>query len=112
MADASEKEFLGSKRSKIWTYLVLALLLVTAVIIANFAISNPAIAKHGIKSIAGLPSYAFPFVMLLLGAVLFGIGLKVESDWPEGIGAGLIGGFEMAKLATMTPITSSKASTR
>ncbi len=91
MADASEKEFLGSKRSKIWTYLVLALALVVGVIIANFAISNPDTAKHGIKSIAGLPSWAFPFVLLLIGAALFAIGLKVESDWPEGIGAGLIG---------------------
>ena len=93
MADGGgEKEFLGGKRSKLWTYLILGFVMLVLVLIANFALSNPEIAKNGVKSFLGLPSWAFPTIGLLAGAVIFWGGLKVETDWPEALGAALVAG--------------------
>ena len=87
---------MGGRRAKVWTYLILAAVLAVGAIVFNFVISNPEMAKSGVKSIAGLPSWAFAAIALALGVVIFWGGLKVETDWPEAFGALLIAGSVMA----------------
>ncbi|CAN5922827.1 hypothetical protein BH11MYX3_BH11MYX3_30370 [soil metagenome] len=87
-----EREFMGKGRSKVWTYLILMVLLVGIVIVVNLVWKNPAAAQDGFKSFAGLPAWALATVAFLVGAVVFWLGLKVETDWPEAIGAFLIAG--------------------
>jgi hypothetical protein len=62
------------------------------VILANFAWTNPEMARSGVSSLAGLPVWAFPILAALLGLIIFWLGLKIESDWPEALGAMLIAG--------------------
>lgn len=88
----AEREFLGSSRGKVWTYLILFGVLVVGVLVANFVFSNPELARHGVDSLLGLPSWAFPLIGASIGAVVFWLGLKVETDWPEALGATLIAG--------------------
>lgn len=85
-----EKEFLGGKKSKMQTYLIFGVLLVLAVVIGNLAFNNPDAAKNGVSTFLGLPGWAFPVIMLVIGAVVFWLGTKLETDWPEAIGALLI----------------------
>ncbi len=85
-----EKEFLGGKKSKMQTYLILGVLLVIAVIVGNLAFNNPDAAKNGVSKFLGLPGWAFPVIMVLIGALVFWLGTKLETDWPEAIGALLI----------------------
>ncbi len=92
MAQQPETEFMGGRKAKIWTYLILGLVLVTGILIFNFALSNPDLAKSGVKSIAGLPGWAFSLVAFILGVLVFWMGLKLETDWPEALGALLIAG--------------------
>ena len=87
-----ENEYLGGKKSKVWTYIIVLVVLVIGVIGANFAWSNPALAREGLDKVAGLPVWAFPLLVALLGLILFWLGLKIESDWPEALGAMLIAG--------------------
>lgn len=87
-----EREFMGGKRSKIWTYLILFGVLIVGVVIANFALSNPELAKNGVDQFLGLPGFAFPIIIGIVGAIVFWLGLKVETDWPEALGALLIAG--------------------
>lgn len=86
----AEREYMGGKRSKMWTYLILLVVLVLGVIVANFAFSNPEIAKNGVDKFLGLPSFAFPIIMAVIGIGIYWLGLKVETDWPEALGALLI----------------------
>jgi hypothetical protein len=85
-----EKEFLGGKKSKMQTYLILGVLLVVAVVVGNLAFNNPDAAKNGVSKFLGLPGWAFPLIMLFVGAFVFWLGMKLETDWPEAIGALLI----------------------
>jgi hypothetical protein len=87
-----ETEYLGSKKSKVWTYIILLVVLIAGVLIANFAWSNPEMARTGISSLLGLPAWVFPILTALLGIIIFWLGLKIESDWPEALGALLIAG--------------------
>jgi len=87
-----EREFMGGKRSKIWTYLILFGVLIVGVLIANFALSNPELARNGVDKFLGLPGWAFPIIIGFVGAVVYWLGLKVETDWPEALGAFLIAG--------------------
>lgn len=87
-----EKEYLGKKRAKIWTYVFLGVLLIVAIVVANFALTNPETAREGAKSFLGLPRWAFPAIVAAVGAFLYWIGLKVETDRPEAIGAMMIAG--------------------
>lgn len=87
-----EREFLGSTRSKVWTYLILFGVLVVGVLVANFVFSNPELAKNGVDKFLGLPGWAFPAITTTVGAVVFWLGLKVETDWPEALGATMIAG--------------------
>lgn len=85
-----EREFMGRGRSKVWTYLIMMVVLVVIAVLVNVVWNNPTRASEGIKSFLGLPSWALATVMFLIGAVLFWLGLKMETDWPEAIGAFLI----------------------
>lgn len=88
----AEREYMGGKRSKMWTYLILLGVLVIGVIVANFAFSNPEIAKNGVDKFLGLPGFAFPLIVGVVGIGVYWLGLKVETDWPEALGALLIAG--------------------
>lgn len=85
-----EREFLGKGRSKIWTYLILMIVLVAIVVVVNLVWKSPDAARDGVKSFLGLPSWSLATITFLAGAIIFWIGLKMETDWPEAIGAFLI----------------------
>lgn len=85
-----ERSFMGSSKSKMWTYLILMVLLIAIVVIINVVWKNPTRAVDGVKSFFGLPGWALATVTFLLGAIVFWFGLKVETDWPEALGAFLI----------------------
>jgi hypothetical protein len=87
-----EREFMGKGRSKIWTYLILMILLVGIVVVINLTWNNPEGMSSGVKSFLGLPSWALATVTFAIGAIIFWLGLKMETDWPEAIGAFLISG--------------------
>jgi len=87
-----EKQFMGKGRSKIWTYLILMVLLVVVVIVVNLAWKDPTLMQEGFKSFFGLPSWALALVTFTVGAIVFWLGLKMETDWPEAVGAFLIAG--------------------
>jgi hypothetical protein len=90
---------MGGTKSKMWTYLILMAVLIAIVIVINVVWKNPAAAKNGVHTFVGMPSWALATVAFLVGAVVFWVGLKIETDWPEAIGAFLIAGsvaaFEM-----------------
>ena len=90
MADPQEREFMGGGKSKMWTYLILMFVLVGIILVVNLVWKNPEGAREGVKHFLGLPSWALATVVFLLGAIIFWIGLKIETDWPEAIGAFLI----------------------
>ncbi len=90
MADEPERQFMGGQKSRMWTYLILMAVLIGIVIIVNLVWKNPAMAQDGFKTFLGLPSWALATVTFIVGAVVFWIGLKIETDWPEAIGAFLI----------------------
>lgn len=83
----AEKAFLGKHRDKVWTYLILMGVLVGLVILVNVVWKNPESAREGVKSFIGLPSWALATIGFLVGAIIFWLGLKVETDWPEALGA-------------------------
>ena len=87
-----EREFMGKGRSKIWTYLILMVLLITIAIVVNLVWLDPSRASAGMKSFMGLPAWALATVTFLAGSIFFWLGLKMETDWPEAIGAFLISG--------------------
>lgn len=90
--DIVEREFLGKSKGKVWTYLILMVLLVAIVVVVNLVWKNPTAATDGFKSFFGLPSWALATITFLGGSIIFWLGLKVETDWPEAIGAFLIAG--------------------
>ncbi len=92
MAEVVEREFMGKGRSKIWTYLILMVVLVSVAVAVNLIWINPGAASAGMKSFFGLPSWSLATIMFLAGAIVFWLGLKMETDWPEAIGAFLISG--------------------
>ena len=73
-----------------WTYFILAVVLVLGTVIANFALTSPETAKEGTDAFLGLPPYAFPAIAIVVGVLVFLLGLKLETDWPEGIGAPVV----------------------
>jgi len=85
-----ERNFGGQNRSKIWTYLILGGVLLIGAIVANVAFSNPDLAKNGVSKFMGMPSWALAAVTAVVGAGIYWMGLKVETDWPEFLGAFLI----------------------
>jgi hypothetical protein len=90
MSEMVEKEFMGKGRSKVWTYLIFMILLVIVAVVVNVVWNDPTSAREGMSTFLGLPSYTLALVLFLIGAIVFWLGLKMETDWPEGIGAFLI----------------------
>jgi hypothetical protein len=88
----SEHETEWEHKDKMWTYLIFMFLLVAIVLVINFVWKNPETAQHGIKSFLGLPSGVLAGVLALFGTLVFWVGLKMEPDWPEAIGAMMIAG--------------------
>jgi hypothetical protein len=91
-AVTAETEYMGTGRAKVWTYLIVAGLLLVGAVVANFVFSNPELAQKGVDVFLGMPPWAFPAIMALVGLVVFWLGLKVETDWPEALGALLVAG--------------------
>jgi hypothetical protein len=87
-----EREFLGSSKARLWTYLILGIVLTIGVVVANFALKNPELASRGLHKVMGLPAWAIPLATAAVGALVFWLGLKIETDWPEALGAFLIAG--------------------
>ena len=91
-----ETQFMGSRKSKMWTYLFVAFLLVVGALVVNVAIMNPELAEDGVEAFLGLPSVAFVGIGAVVGIIFYWFGLKVEADWPELLGAFLIAGSAFA----------------
>jgi hypothetical protein len=87
-----EHEFLGKHKDKMWTYLILMGLLVVIVILINVVWKDPDRARNGVESFFGLPGWVLATVAFVIGALIFWLGLKVETDWPEALGAFMIAG--------------------
>ena len=83
---------MGGSRAKVWTYIILGLVLVVGIVVGNFALSNPETAAEGVDAFMGMPPWAFPGIVAAIGLVIFLLGLKLETDWPEGMGALMIAG--------------------
>lgn len=79
-------------KGRVWSYLIFATGLVLVAVVANLVMSNPELATRGVDVIAGLPAWAFPTITGLLGLLIFYIGLKIEADWPERLGAIMVAG--------------------
>jgi len=92
----AEKAFAGTGRAKVWTYLIIGIVILLGAIVFNLAFNDPDTAKHGVKSFLGLPGWALALVTFAIGAFLYWIGLKMETDWPEFVGAFLISGSIVA----------------
>lgn len=91
-AVGAETEYMGTGRAKVWTYLIVAAVLVVGVVVANFALTNPELASKGVDAFMGMPPWGFPAAAALVGLVVFAVGLKLETDWPEALGALLVAG--------------------
>jgi hypothetical protein len=92
MVEDPEHDFLGKHRDKMWTYFILLALLIAVVVVLNVVWQNPSSASSGVKSFVGLPGWALATVTFIVGALLYILGLKVEPDWPEALGAFFIAG--------------------
>jgi len=79
-------------KGRIWTYLILATGLVLVAVVANLVMSNPDLATRGVDVIAGLPAWAFPAITGVIELLTFYVGLKIETDWPEQLGAVMVAG--------------------
>jgi len=90
MSEVVESEFMGKGRSKVWTYLIFMILLVVVAVVVNVVWNDPQRARDGMSTFFGLPSYTLALVLFLVGSLVFWLGLKMETDWPEGIGAFMI----------------------
>ena len=87
-----EREFMGRKKAKLWTYLIFGTVIVLGVLAANFAVVNPELTRRGVSYFLGLPVGAFPVITGIVGMLIYLLGLKIETDWPEALGALLIAG--------------------
>ncbi|MCA9706526.1 MAG: hypothetical protein KDK70_11805 [Myxococcales bacterium] len=87
-----ETEYMGGSRAKVWTYIILAVVLLVGTLVGNFALSNPDMARDGVDAFMGMPPWAFPAVVAVVGLLIFMLGLRLETDWPEGLGALMIAG--------------------
>lgn len=85
-----EQRFLGMRKDKLWTFVIVGILLVVAFVVLNYTVGNYESAKSGIDKFLSLPGWVFPIIIGLVGLVVFWFGLKIEADWPEVMGSGLI----------------------
>ena len=91
-----ETEFLEGKKSNLWTWIILAFVVIIGVVVASFALDNPELAERGVDAFLGLPAWAFPVAVGVLGLIIYWVGLKIEADWPELLGALMIAGSVLA----------------
>lgn len=91
-----EREYMGRGRSRIWTYLILMVVLIGVVVAVNLVWKSPDTAREGVKSFLGLPGWSLATIAFLAGAIIFWLGLRMETDWPEALGAFLIAGSAAA----------------
>lgn len=96
MAQTVEQEYLGGSKARVWTYVILAGLLLVMLLVANFAWENPDDARAAIDGLLGLPGWATAGIVAVVGALVFWGGLKIEADWPEALGALMIAGAVLA----------------
>lgn len=96
MAQTVEKEFMGGSKARVWTYLILAAILLIGLLVANFAWEKPEAAKAALDGALGLPGWAVVGIVAVIGALVFIGGLKIEADWPEALGALMIAGAVLA----------------
>jgi len=96
MVDEPEREFLGGHKDKVWTYLILMGVLIVVALVINFEIGHGEAAVSGMRTFIGLPSWALALVAFVVGSIIYWLGLKVETDWPEALGAFLISGSIVA----------------
>ncbi len=87
-----DDSFLGTKKAKLQSYIILGILLVIGIVVADWALKHKDVAEHGVHKFLGLPGWAFPLVAAAAGALIFWGGLKTEADWPEVLGAFLVSG--------------------
>jgi hypothetical protein len=88
----AENQYLGRRKSRLWTYMIAAFGLVVGAVAINLAIANPELAQKGIETFFGLPRWAFPIIGVAVGAIVFRLGLHIEADWPEALGALMVAG--------------------
>ncbi|MDY0002847.1 MAG: hypothetical protein RBU30_16230 [Polyangia bacterium] len=79
-----------ASRAKRWTYLIVLVLLFGSFIVLNYVIGDYDSAKSGVKKFLSLPGWLYPIIVGALGLIIFWFGTKIEADWPEVLGAGLI----------------------
>jgi hypothetical protein len=79
-------------KDKMWTYLIFMFLLVGIVVVINVVWRDPAAAEAGLKNFLGLPSWILASILFAVGILIYWIGLKMEPDWPEAVGAMMISG--------------------
>jgi hypothetical protein len=96
MAQPIEHEFLGGSKARMWTYVILAGLLLVGLLVANFAWENPEDARKAIDGMLGLPGWAVVAIVAVIGFGVFYLGTKIEADWPEALGAAMISGAVLA----------------
>ena len=87
-----EREFMGRKKAKLWTYLIFGLLLVLGILLANFAVAHPDLTRRSWTYFLGLPSWAYPMLAAVVGILIYLLGLRIETDWPDALGALLVAG--------------------
>jgi len=88
----AENQYMGRPKARLWTYLIAASALVLCAVAINFALKNPDLAEKGLESFLGMPRWGFPVLGIIVGTLVYWAGLKIETDWPEAIGAFLIAG--------------------
>ena len=86
----------ADRRTKLWTYLILCALLASAVMAANFAVENPALANNALDTLLGFPGWVYAAFAAVLGITLYTVGLQSEPDWPEYLGALVLAGSVLA----------------
>jgi uncharacterized integral membrane protein len=87
---SDETRFLGMRKDKLWTYLIVGILIVVLFIVLNYVIADYGSAKAAALKFLGLPGYLYPIIIGAIGLVVWYLGTKIETDWPEVVGAGLI----------------------
>jgi hypothetical protein len=85
-----EHETEWEHKDKMWTYLIFMFLFVAIIVVINLVWKNPAAAQESVKHFLGLPGWALAAILALVGVLVFWIGLKMEPDWPEAVGALMI----------------------
>ena len=85
-----DKRYFGVPVGKIWNYLIAGAVVLILFVVINFVIGDPEKAKHGVQKFLNLPGWAYPTILAAVGLGIWWFGTKIEPDWPEALGAGLI----------------------